>query len=116
MPAAGLLLQGLWSILLIFTGTYYTQLLAYVMFAALLFYMLTVIGLFILRRTQPEVVRPYRTFGYPIVPAVYVVLCAVIMLDLLVVKPTNTWPGLIFVLAGIPVYFLWRRTAKRESH
>jgi APA family basic amino acid/polyamine antiporter len=107
VPAAGLILQGVWSILLIFSGTY-NELLDYVMFAALLFYVLTVVGLFVLRRKQPAAERPYRAFGYPIIPGIYVLLCALIMLDLLIVKPKFTWPGLIIVLAGIPVYFLWR--------
>jgi APA family basic amino acid/polyamine antiporter len=111
VPAAGMRLQGLWSILLIFSGTY-SQLLDYVMFAALLFYVLTVVGLFVLRRKQPHAERPYRAFGYPVVPAVYVLLCAAIMLDLLVVKPLFTWPGLLIVLTGIPVYFLWRARAR----
>jgi APA family basic amino acid/polyamine antiporter len=107
VPAAGLILQGTWSILLIFSGTY-SELLDYVMFAALLFYVLTVVGLFVLRRKQPDAERPYRAFGYPVIPGIYVLLCALIMLDLLVVKPKFTWPGLIIVLTGIPVYFLWR--------
>jgi basic amino acid/polyamine antiporter, APA family len=110
VPAWSLLLQGVWASLLIFSGTY-GQLLDYVIFAALLFYVLTAGGLFILRRTRPDAERPYRAIGYPVVPALYVVLCAVIMLDLLVVKPVYTWPGLIIVLTGIPVYFLWRRRA-----
>ena len=107
VPAAGLLMQGAWSILLIFSGTY-SELLDYVIFAALLFYVLTVIGLFILRFKQPHTERPYRVIGYPVLPAVYVFLCAVIMIDLLIVKPVYTWPGLILVLTGIPVYFWWR--------
>jgi len=111
VPAFALILQGIWSGLLTFSGTY-IQLLAYVIFANLLFYVLTVTGLFILRRKRPDAERPYRAFGYPLLPAIYVVLCAIIMLDLLVVKPINTWPGLIIVLTGIPVYFLWRRKAQ----
>jgi APA family basic amino acid/polyamine antiporter len=111
VPAAGLVLQGVWSVLLIFSGTY-TELLDYVIFAALMFYVLTVTGLFVLRRTRPDAERPYRAFGYPVIPAVYVLLCAVIMLNLLVVRPEYTWPGLIIVLAGIPVYFLWRLFGK----
>ena len=107
VPAAGLLMQGAWSILLIFSGTY-NELLDYVIFAALLFYVLTVIGLFILRFKQPNLERPYRVFGYPVLPAIYVFLCAVIMIDLLIVKPVYTWPGLILVLTGIPVYYGWR--------
>ena len=108
VPAVGLILQGAWTALLTFSGTY-GDLLDYVIFANLLFYVLIVTGLFILRRTRPDTERPYRAFGYPVLPAIYVVLCAVIMLDLLVVKPRYTWPGLIIVLTGIPVYFLWRR-------
>lgn len=115
VPAAGLLLQGAWSVLLIFSGTY-DELLDYVMFAALFFYVLTVIGLFVLRWKQPDLERPYRAIGYPVVPAIYVLLCAGIMLDLLIVKPVYTWPGLALVLAGIPVYFLWRRrTPSRKT-
>lgn len=107
VPAAGIILQCAWTLLLIFSGTY-SELLDYVIFAALLFYVLTVTGLFVLRVRQPNLERPYRAFGYPFIPALYVFLCAVIMLDLLVVKPVYTWPGLIIVLAGIPVYFIWR--------
>jgi APA family basic amino acid/polyamine antiporter len=114
VPAAGLVLQGVWASLLIFSGTY-GQLLDYVIFAALLFYVLTVAGLFVLRRTRPDAERPYRAFGYPVVPALYVFLCAVLALDLLVVKPVYTWPGLIIVLTGIPVYFLWRRRAATKA-
>ena len=99
-------------LLLVFSGTY-SQLLDYVIFAALLFYVLTVVGLFVLRRKRPDVERPYRAFGYPLVPALYVGLCAAIMLDLLIVKPLYTWPGLILVLSGIPVYFWWRAAARR---
>lgn len=107
VPAVGLITQGAWSILLVFSGTY-SELLDFVIFAVLVFYVLTVTGLFILRRTQPNAERPYKAWGYPVLPAFYVFLCAVIMLDLLVVKPKYTWPGLIIVLSGIPVYFLWR--------
>jgi APA family basic amino acid/polyamine antiporter len=108
VPAIGLVLQGIWAALLTFSGTY-NQLLDYVIFANLLFYVLTVTGLFVLRRKRPDAERPYRAVAYPVLPAIYVILCAVIMLDLLVVKPLYTWPGLIIVLTGIPVYFLWRR-------
>lgn len=107
VPAVGLILQGIWSVLLVFSGTY-NELLDYVIFAVLVFYVLTVTGLFILRRTQPDAERPYKAWGYPVLPALYVFLCAAIMLDLLIVKPKYTWPGLIIVLSGIPVYFLWR--------
>jgi APA family basic amino acid/polyamine antiporter len=114
VPAIGLIFQGIWAALLTFSGTY-SQLLDYVIFANLLFYVLTVTGLFILRRKQPHAERPYRAFAYPVLPAIYVFLCAVIMLDLLVVKPVYTWPGLIIVLTGIPVYFLWRRKPQTST-
>jgi APA family basic amino acid/polyamine antiporter len=114
VPAVALVLQGLWAILLVFSGTY-DELLDYVIFAVLVFYVLTVSGLFVLRRRQPDAERPYRAIGYPVLPALYVLLCAVIMLDLLVVKPKFTWPGLIIVLTGIPVYFLWRLFGRRAA-
>jgi APA family basic amino acid/polyamine antiporter len=107
VPAGGLWLQTVWASLLTLSGTY-GNLLDYVVFAALLFYILTVIGLFILRRTQPEVKRPYRVHGYPWVPGLYVVIASAIMLDLLFVKPAYTWPGLLIVLTGVPVYFWWK--------
>jgi APA family basic amino acid/polyamine antiporter len=114
VPTAGLVLQGLWSVLLVFSGTY-NELLDYVIFAALLFYVLTVVGLFVLRRSQPNAERPYKALGYPWVPAVYVILCAVIMVDLLIVKPVFTWPGLVIVLSGIPVYWFWRRGTRAAA-
>jgi APA family basic amino acid/polyamine antiporter len=114
VPAAGLALQAVWSIVLLFTGTY-NELLDYIIFATLLFYALTVGGLFILRRTRPNAERPYRAFGYPVVPALYVVACVAIMVDLLIVKPVFTWPGLLLVLTGIPVYYLWRLRGASSS-
>ncbi len=110
VPAVGLILQGLWSVLLVFSGSY-NDLLDFVIFAVLVFYVLTVIGLFVLRRTQPHADRPYRAIGYPVLPAIYVCLCAAIMIDLLLVKKEYTWPGLIIVATGIPVYFIWRAIA-----
>ena len=108
VPAWGLWLQMGWASLLTLSGSY-GNLLDYVIFAALLFYALTVGGLFILRRTRPDAERPYRALGYPWLPGLYVLLASVIMLNLLFVKPTYTWPGLLIVLSGAPVYFFWRR-------
>lgn len=108
VPVKALLIQGLWSSVLVTTGSY-GDLLDYVIFAALLFYVLTIAGLFALRRTRPDAVRPYRTWGYPVLPALYVACCLVVMGVLLVYKPGYTWPGLGIVLAGVPVYFGWRR-------
>jgi APA family basic amino acid/polyamine antiporter len=107
VPAAALVLQGLWASLLTLSGTY-SDLLDYVIFAALLFYVLTVGAIFILRRTQPETLRPYTAVGYPAVPAAYVVLAALVMIDLLIVKPRYTWPGLLIVASGVPVFYWWR--------
>ncbi len=112
VPAYGLILQGAWSILLVFSGTY-IELLDYVIFAALLFYALTVSGLFVLRRTKPDEIRPYKAWGYPFLPLLYIVLCIIVMVDLLVVRPEYTWPGLIIVASGIPVFYFWR---KRDPH
>ena len=108
VPARGLWLQMVWASLLTLSGTY-GNLLDYVVFAALLFYVLTVIGLFILRQTRPDAERPYRVSGYPWVPGFYVVLASAIMINLLFVKPTYTWPGLMIVLSGVPIYVLWRK-------
>src|SRR5262249_52574434 len=107
VPAAALVLQGVWACLLTLSGTY-GDLLDYVIFAALLFYVLTVGGIFVLRRTQPQAPRPYRAIGYPVIPAAYIGLAALIMIDLLVVKPRYTWPGLLIVLSGVPVFFARR--------
>jgi APA family basic amino acid/polyamine antiporter len=114
VPAGGLILQALWSVLLIFSGSY-SDLLNYIIFAALLFYILTVLAVFVLRRRWPAKERPYRALGYPLVPALYIVLCAVIALALLVVKPVYSWPSFLIVLTGIPVYLVWRMRAPPET-
>jgi len=107
-PAAGLWVQGIWASLLCLSGTY-SDLLDFVIFSALLFYILTVSGVFVLRVTRPDAERPYKAFGYPLVPALYIIVAAAIALDLLIDKPRYTWPGLAIVLTGIPVFLLWRR-------
>lgn len=109
VPAAGLILQGIWASLLCLSGTY-GQLLDYVVFAVLIFYILTITGLFILRKRRPDAERPYRAFGYPLIPVMYILLALVIIVILFIFKPEYTWPGLIIVILGIPVYFL--RTGK----
>ena len=114
VPAVGLLLQAGWACALTLSGRY-GDLLDYVIFAALLFYVLTVAGIFVLRRTRPDAERPYRAIGYPFVPAAYCVLASLLMLDLLVYKPTYTWPGLIIVLLGLPVYFAWRKLVPAKA-
>jgi len=114
VPAAGLVLQMVWSIVLVFSGSY-DELLDYIIFGALLFYILTVLAVFVLRRRRPDLERPYRALGYPVVPALYIVLCAVIALGLLVVKPVFSWPSFVIVLVGIPVYLLWRGAERPVS-
>jgi APA family basic amino acid/polyamine antiporter len=108
VPAAALLTQAVWASVLCLSGTY-GDLLDYVIFAVLVFYILTVAGVFILRRKRPGAERPYRAIGYPVLPGLYVVLAAAIAVDLLILKPAYTWPGLGLVVLGIPVYFLWAR-------
>jgi basic amino acid/polyamine antiporter, APA family len=137
VPAFGLFLQCVWTCLLVLPrtrsrdaagasvldpltgheqyGNLYSNLLDYVVFAVLIFYVLTIIGLFILRRKRPDAERPYRAFGYPLVPALYIVLASAIMLVLLLYKTQTTWPGLLIVFAGVPVYFLWKWRAA-DSH
>jgi APA family basic amino acid/polyamine antiporter len=109
-PVASLAIQCVWAVLLTLSGQY-GDLLDYVIFAVLLFYMLTIAGLFVLRRTKPDMERPYRAFGYPVVPALYIVAAGLIEVLLLAYKPNYTFPGLIIVLLGVPVYFLWRKKA-----
>jgi APA family basic amino acid/polyamine antiporter len=107
-PVNSLWMQCAWACLLCLSGQY-GNLLDYVIFAVLVFYVLTIVGLFVLRRTRPDAPRPYRAFGYPVLPAVYIVLAVWICGVLLRYKPQYTWPGLILVLLGLPVYWVWRR-------
>jgi len=109
-PVFALVIQCIWACLLTLSGSY-GDLLDYVIFAVLLFYMLTIASIFVLRRKRPDLERPYRAFGYPVLPAMYIVVAGVIEILLLIYKPTYTFPGLGIVLLGVPVYFLWRRNA-----
>jgi APA family basic amino acid/polyamine antiporter len=109
-PVAGLLVQAAWTAVLCLSGSY-SQLLDYIIFAVLVFYILTIAGLFVLRFTQPDTPRPYKALGYPILPAIYIVMAIWICIVLLRYKPQYTWPGLVLVLLGIPVYLFWSRHA-----
>ena len=119
VPATGLVIQGLWTALLVLPRTYdpatgaygnlYGSLLDYVVSAALLFYILTIAGVFRLRRTRPDAPRPYKAFGYPVVPALYIVAASGILVVLALYRPTTTWPGFVIVLLGLPVYALFSR-------
>ena len=124
VPSWGLIIQGIWAGVLVLPrtvktdaagnvtgyGNLYGNLLDYVISAALIFYILTIIGLFVLRRKRPDVERPYKAFGYPIVPALYILGAAVILAVLFIYQTATTWPGLIIVLTGVPIYFLWRKS------
>jgi len=119
VPAASLVMQGVWSAALVLirthdpgTGAYgnlYSNLLDYVISAALFFYILTIAGVFRLRRLRPDAERPYRAIGYPVVPAVYIAGAATILGVLLITRPVTTIPGFVIVLIGVPVYFVFRR-------
>ncbi len=107
-PRFSLVAQCVWAVLLTLSGSY-SNLLDYVIFAVLLFYMLTIAGLFVLRRTRPDMERPYKAFGYPVLPAAYILVAGFIDVLLLIYKPGYAWPGLIIVLLGVPVYFVWNK-------
>jgi basic amino acid/polyamine antiporter, APA family len=119
VPASALWIQGLWAMVLVLPRTFtpatgkwgnlYSDLLDYVISAALIFYVLTVAAVFRLRRTRPDAPRPYRTKGYPFVPGAYVIAATTILVVLFAYRPATTWPGLAIVLAGLPVYWLVRR-------
>ena len=109
-PAAGLLVQAAWTTVLCVSGSY-SQLLDYIIFAVLVFYILTIAGLFVLRFKKPDAPRPYKALGYPVLPALYIALASWICIVLLRYKPQYTWPGLVLVLLGIPVYLFWSRRA-----
>jgi APA family basic amino acid/polyamine antiporter len=121
VPAHALLIQGVWAAFLVLPRTYdvathtygnlYSNLLNYIISAALVFYILTIVGIFRLRMTKPDAERPYRAFGYPYLPGLYILGAAVILLALFIYRASTTWPGLVIVIAGIPVYYLLARSA-----
>jgi basic amino acid/polyamine antiporter, APA family len=120
VPSRALFLQCIWAIVLILPRTFdtasgkygnlYGNLLDYVISAALIFYILTIAGIFRLRATRPDADRPYRAFGYPVIPALYIVGASTVLAMLFIYRTSTTWPGLIIVLLGVPVYFAFRRT------
>ncbi len=114
-PSAGLFVQACWTALLCVSGSY-SQLLDYIIVAVLVFYILTILGLFVLRVKQPGASRPYKALGYPVLPALYIVMASWICIVLLRYKPQYTWPGLVLVLLGIPIHLFWsRRSAPRSQ-
>jgi basic amino acid/polyamine antiporter, APA family len=112
-PAAGLFVQALWTAVLCVSGSY-SQLLDYIIFAVLVFYILTIVGLFVLRFKRPDTPRPYKALGYPVLPALYIAMATWICIVLLRYKPQYTWPGLVLVLLGIPVYLFWSRRSASQ--
>jgi basic amino acid/polyamine antiporter, APA family len=132
VPSMALILQGIWTALLVLPrtrsnppefdasgveqfGNLYGRLLDYVVFAVLIFYVLTIAGVFVLRRTQPQAERPYRAFGYPFLPAFYIIAAVIILIVLAVYRTQTSWPGLIIVIAGVPIYFLWKLFGRRSE-
>jgi len=113
-PVHSLAMQCVWTCILCISGSY-GQLLDYIIFAVLVFYILTIAGLFVLRFKRPDEPRPYRALGYPVLPAMYILIATFIDVVLLRYKPQYTWPGLIIVLLGIPVYFLWSKRAPQAN-
>jgi len=124
VPGWALIIQGIWAGFLVLPrtvktdaagnvtgyGNLYGNLLDYVISAALIFYILTILGLFVLRRKRPDAERPYKAFGYPVIPALYIIGASVILVVLFIYQTATTWPGLIIVLTGVPIYFLWRKS------
>lgn len=128
VPGSALMYQGIWITILILLrtrhvdaggavtyGNLYSDLLNYVVFAALLFYVLTIVGIFVLRAKRPNAERPYRAFGYPFVPTLYVLAAVAIMLVLLLYQTLTAGTGLLIVLVGLPVYWLWSRWSRRNT-
>jgi basic amino acid/polyamine antiporter, APA family len=113
-PIFGLVAQAVWASVLCISGTY-NQLLDYVIFAALVFYFLTTVALFRLRRIRPDLPRPVKAFGYPVLPGLYLLSVGALMVILLFERPLYTWPGLLIVAAGVPVYLLWRRPSAASA-
>jgi APA family basic amino acid/polyamine antiporter len=129
VPAWALVIQGIWAGVLVLPrtvktdaagnvtgyGNLYGNVLDYVISAALIFYILTIIGIFLLRRKQPDAERPYKAFGYPVVPALYIIGATIILVVLFMYQTATTWPGLMIVLTGVPVYFFWKKANQTRS-
>jgi APA family basic amino acid/polyamine antiporter len=129
VPAWGLIIQGIWAGILVLPrtvktdaagnvtgyGNLYGNLLDYVISAALIFYILTIAGIFLLRWKRPDAERPYKAFGYPLIPVLYILGATVILAVLFIYQPATTVPGLYIVLTGVPIYFLWKFFGKPSS-
>jgi APA family basic amino acid/polyamine antiporter len=125
VPAVALFAQGIWTALLTLPrtattnpstgapsyGNVYTQLLEYIVSADLVFYVLMVAAVILLRRKSPQAERPYRTWGYPFVPMMSILLAGLLIVDLAWLAPATSGIGILIVLSGVPIYFLWRKAA-----
>jgi APA family basic amino acid/polyamine antiporter len=130
VPAVALAAQGMWTAFLVLPrtvtinpathqltyGNVYNQLLEYIVSADLLFYLLMIVALVLLRRKKPDAERPYRTWGYPIVPIVSIFLSGLLLIDLAWLAPATSGIGILIVLSGVPVYFLWRLRRVQHSN
>jgi APA family basic amino acid/polyamine antiporter len=114
VPEFALWIQAIMACILCVSGKY-GDLLDMISFVVVLFYVLTIFGIFILRKTQPNTERPYKAFGYPFLPILYIIMGLAFCTLLIIYKPEYTWPGLIIVLIGLPVYYIWRKTAIPEN-
>jgi APA family basic amino acid/polyamine antiporter len=114
VPGYALWAQGIWASLLCLSGKY-GDLLDYVIFVVVLFYILTIFGIFILRQKRPDAERPYKALGYPIVPAIYILMALAFCVNILFMKPEYSFPGLVIVMLGIPIYFVWSRKSEVKS-
>jgi len=112
-PAFAILIQAVWSCILTVTGTF-EQLFTYVVFITVLFYILTVTSVYTLRKKFPDLPRPYKTWGYPVVPAVFIIAYSGILLNTLLEKPVESLAGLGFTIIGIPVYYLWKKSSGKS--
>jgi APA family basic amino acid/polyamine antiporter len=108
VPGNSLLWQGIWASVLVLSGTF-DQLTDMIIFAVFIFYGATSLGVFILRRKMPDAYRPYKVWGYPVVPAIFIVFCICLFFNTIITRPREAAIGIILILSGIPVYFLLRR-------
>lgn len=115
VPINALIFQCTWACVLVLSGSY-SELLEYIIFAALLFYILTVSGLFVFRKKYPEVNTSYKVPFYPYLPIIYCLMATFVALNLLIYKPFYSWSGLIIVLSGIPVYYIWSYYKKKSAN
>ncbi len=114
VPKVALAIGGVWACMLTMSGTF-GDLLDYSMFTTLIFYALTVAGIIVLRKKRPDMERPYRAWGYPWLQIIYVIFAVSVVVIMLIAKPNYTVPGLLIVLSGLPVYFVWKFLRRNDA-